>query len=222
MTTTSLEQPELTAGHRLAGVGRLMVGFFFAGAVTLTLFWSMQYLIASADRSLDEAKRGHLLDFVRVEREERVERKQDKPDKPPAPEAPPPEPPAPELDQAKPSAEKIAVRVAPVNTRIDISASGFSFSTGDGEYLPIVKVAPIYPRRALSRGIQGWVIVEFTVTRLGTVRDVTVVDSQPKSGVFHRAAVRAAEKFKYKPRVLDGQSVEVPGVRNKITFKITD
>jgi hypothetical protein len=28
-------------------------------------------------------------------------------------------------------------------------------SSGDGEYLPIVKVAPIYPRRAQTRGISG-------------------------------------------------------------------
>ncbi|HEY5790260.1 MAG TPA: energy transducer TonB [Gammaproteobacteria bacterium] len=180
----------------------------------------MQYLIASADRSLDEAKRGHLLDFVRVKREEVVERKQEKPDKPPPPEAPPPEPPTPQLDDVKPNAEKIAVRAAPVETEIDVSASGFSLGIGDGEYLPIVKVAPIYPRRALSRGIEGHVIVEFTVTKLGTVRDVRVVESEPSSGIFNDAAVAAAEKFKYKPRVIDGQAVEVPGVQNKLTFKI--
>jgi protein TonB len=207
---------------RLRAGGRLLLGFFLAGAVTLTLFWLMQYLIATADRSLDEAQRGHLLDFVRVQREEQVERKQEKPDRPPPPEAPPPEPPTPQLDDIKPSAEKIAVRAAPVETRIDVSASGFSLGVGDGEYLPIVKVAPIYPRRALSRGIEGYVIVEFTVTKLGTVRDVRVVESEPSSGIFNSAAIAAAEKFKYKPRILDGAAVEVPGVQNKITFKITE
>jgi len=217
---TVIDPTATGAGARLGALGRLLLGFFCAGAVTLTLFWTMQYLIASADRSLDEAKRGHLLDFVRVKREEVVERKQEKPDKPPPPEAPPPEPPTPQLDDVKPNAEKIAVRAAPVETEIDVSASGFSLGVGDGEYLPIVKVAPIYPRRALSRGIEGYVIVEFTVTKLGTVRDVRVVESEPSSGIFDDAAVAAAEKFKYKPRVIDGQAVEVPGVQNKLTFKI--
>jgi protein TonB len=223
MTATGhlLDDPAGAAG-RLRAAGRLLLGFVLAGAVTLTLFWLMQYLIATADRSLDEVQRGHLLDFVRVQREEQVERKQEKPDRPPPPEAPPPEPPTPQLDDIKPSAEKIAVRAAPVETHIDVSASGFSLGVGDGEYLPIVKVAPIYPRRALSRGIEGYVIVEFTVTKLGTVRDVRVVESEPSSGIFNSAAIAAAEKFKYKPRVLDGEAVEVPGVQNKITFKITE
>ena len=45
-----------------------------------------------------------------------------------------------------------------------------------GEYLPIGKFGP-YPRRALSRGMTGWVIVEFTVTELGTVIDPVVVSN---------------------------------------------
>ncbi len=209
-----------SAAPRLQALMRLLGGFVAAGAVTLTLFWTMQYLITTGERGLQESRSGHLVDFVRLKREEIVQRKQQKPRKPPPPEAPPPEPPAPELDQVKPTAEKIAVRSVNVETDIKVSASGFSLSTGDGDYLPIVKVAPVYPRRALSRGIEGWVILEFTVTRLGTVRDVRVVDSEPKSELFHDAATRAAEKFKYKPRVIDGVAMEVPGVQNKITFKI--
>ena len=89
----------------------------------------------------------------------------------------------------------------------------------DGDYLPIVKVAPIYPRRAQSRGIEGYVIVEFTVTKSGSVRDPFVVEAQPE-GIFDRAAMDAALKFKYKPRVVDGEATEVAGVQNKISFEI--
>ena len=69
---------------------RLLVGLVFGAAVTLSLFWVMQYLIATADRSLDDAKRGALVDFVRVKKNEVIERKQIKPKKPPPPETPPP------------------------------------------------------------------------------------------------------------------------------------
>ncbi len=79
----------------------------------------------------------------------------------------------------------------------------------------------MYPRRALSRGIEGYVIVKFTVTRQGTTRDHVIVESKPK-GIFDRAALQAATKFKYKPRVVDGQPIEVPGVLNKITFLIEE
>ena len=102
--------------------------------------------------------------------------------------------------------------------RSSMSIGGVGFGVSDGEYLPIVKVAPVYPSRALSRGLEGYVIVEFTVMSTGAVRDVTVVEST--SSLFERAATAAALKFKYKPRVIDGEAVEVPGVRNKITFEI--
>ena len=39
-------------------------------------------------------------------------------------------------------------------------------------------------------------------------------------GVFERASVKAAEKFKYKPRVVDGEPIEVAGVQNKFTYEL--
>ena len=200
---------------------RLATGLLCGTLVTLLLLWIMQFLIATADRTLDEAKRGALVDFVRVEREEVTERRQIRPRKPPPPRTPPPEPPAPRLDPLKSSAEKIAIGAVPVETDIELSAGGFSLGVGEGDYLPIVKVAPIYPQRALNRNLQGECIVEFTVTRAGTTRDAKPVDGQCHSA-FRRAFVAAALKFKYKPRVVDGQAVEVPGVRNKFTYRLED
>ena len=200
---------------------RLAVGVLLGAFVTLFLFWIMQYLIATADRTLDEARRGALVDFVRVKRAEVVERRQIKPKKPPPPKTPPPEPPAPKLDRLKPTAEKIAIRAATVETDIEMTSGGFSLGIGEGDYLPIVKVAPIYPQRPLSRSIEGSCIVEFTVTRAGTTRNARAVDGAC-DGAFKKASVQAALKFKYKPRVIDGQNVQVPGVRNKFTYKIED
>jgi protein TonB len=42
------------------------------------------------------------------------------------------------------------------------------------------------------------------------------------SSLFERAATRAVLKFKYKPRVVDGVPVEVPGVKTRITFQIEE
>ena len=53
----------------------------------------MQYLIATADRSLNDDGAGNLVDFVRVKRDESIQRRQLKPKKPPPPEAPPEQPP---------------------------------------------------------------------------------------------------------------------------------
>lgn len=218
MTAASLSLPEHNRPAR--NLLRLGLGLLLAALVTLGLLWTMQYLISTSQQTLDEADRGQVVDFVRIEREETVERKQPKPKKPPPPQAPPPEPPTPQLDEIKPTVNKIAVNAAPVEAEVDVAAGGFSLELGDGEYLPIVKVQPVYPRRALARGIEGYVIIEFTVTRRGTVKDVRVLESSPETSIFHEAAVNAALKFKYKPRIIDGQPVEVPGVRNKITFQL--
>lgn len=200
---------------------RYVLSFFAALVVVFSLFWVMQYLVASADRTLDEDDAGHLLEFVRIKQDEAITPRKLKPKKPPPPEEPPPEPPPPALDNITPEAQAVAVTAVSINTRIDLSASGFGLSPSDGDYLPIVKVQPMYPRRALTRGIEGYVIVMFTVTRQGTTRDHVIVESKPR-GIFDRAALRAATKFKYKPRIVDGQPIEVPGVKNKITFLIED
>ncbi|MEE4174258.1 MAG: energy transducer TonB [Xanthomonadales bacterium] len=212
---------ETMAAREGGNVVRIAVGFVAGLFITLFLFWFMQYMIETADGTLDESDRGALVDFVRVERDETVQRKDRKPEKPPEPDAPPPQPPTPQLDNLDPSAEKIAIQSAPVQTDIDMTG-GFSLGVGEGDYLPIVKVQPIYPQRALSRGVQGHCTVQYTVTRQGTVRDPVVLENDCTSSLFHRTSVQAALKFKYKPRVIDGQAVEVPGVRNRFTFKISE
>lgn len=203
-------------------ISRLMTGLVLAVFVTAGLLWTMQYLIASADKTLDDSKAGNIVDFVRLKRDETVQRKSTKPTKPPVPKAPPPQPPQPQLDELSPQAEKLAIAEVDFTPEIALSADGFSLSAGEGDYLPIIKVAPVYPRRAANRGIEGFVVVEFTVTRKGTVKDVKVIESDPTSSIFHKAARRAAAKFKYKPRVVDGKAVAVPGVRNLIRFKLED
>ena len=207
------------ARNHAGGMARLLVGFVFALAVTLSLFWLMQYLIATADRSLNDDGAGNLVDFVRVKRDESIQRRQLKPKKPPPPEAPPEQPPSPKLDNLNPNAEKIAISAVPVETDSEMTG-GFSLGVGEGDYLPIVKVAPIYPNRALTRGIEGFCVVQYTVTRLGTTINPVVLEDKCTSTLFHRASLNAALKFKYKPRVVDGVPVEVSGVKTRITFEL--
>lgn len=200
---------------------RYLISFAVAFSVVFSLFWLMQYLIETSNPGLREDTGGSLLEFVRVPREENVIHKTPKPRKPPQPDEPPPTPPPPQMDNAAPDTSAVAVSAVKVDANIDLSASGFGLQSADGEYLPIVKVQPIYPQRALSRGIEGYVIVEFTVTKQGTTKNIHVVEAKP-TGIFDRAAMQAAAKFKYKPRVIDGEPIEVPGVKNIIRFQLED
>lgn len=198
---------------------RFIIAFFVSLAITLGLFFLMQSLIKMGGSALTEPPQGSVLDFVRVKQEETVEQKDRKPRKPPKPKEQPPQMQPQQMDSPSPDAE---------GTSMDFSADvgddvaldgGLALESGDGEYLPIVKVSPVYPRRALQRGIEGFVIVEFTVTKQGTVKNPVVVEANPE-GIFEQAAMDAAMKFKYKPRVVNGEATEVSGVQNRITFQI--
>ena len=196
-------------------IKRLTAAVSFGTVITFGLLFMMQLLIATGEGAVTNEVRFAMGDFVRVERNEVIETKKEKPEKPPEPEQQP-ELPSPEQLDNFDNAMTVSVSAPQLTNTMRMGGIGFAIS--DGEYLPIVKVAPVYPARALTRGLEGYVIVEFTVTRTGTVRDVFVIEST--SQLFERAATEAALKFKYKPRVIDGEPVEVPGIRNKISFAI--
>lgn len=192
-----------------------------AAIVTLLLLTLMVSLIEFADKELDTAKRIKLPDIHMPEVEIEVQRIIEKPDKPEVDETPPPEIPEQDFDQIDGNAAVGNVSaLGKIRANLDLEL-GSGLQATDGEYLPIVKVAPTYPRRALSRGIEGYAVIEYTVTKQGTVRDPKVVESQPE-GVFDKAALKSAARYKYKPRVINGEPVEVPGVRTKITFKLAE
>ena len=89
----------------------------------------------------------------------------------------------------------------------------------DGDALAIVRVLPRYPSRALSRGIEGWVLLEFAIDPIGQAIDLVVIDADPQ-GVFNRAAINAVKKWKYRPMVENGKPTIRPGVRQLISFQI--
>lgn len=194
---------------------RLFLGALLALPVAGGLFFIMQYLIATADPKIDDSKKRRLADIHMPEREIETNLNEKKPDKVEDPEEPPPDLDTPDVDM---DMDVEVVNIAP-QAQVDVSIESSGMSSSDGEYLPIVKVAPIYPRRAQSRGVSGYCIVEYTVTTSGAIRDPKAVDCQP-AGVFDKASVKASLKFKYKPRVVDGVAIEVPGVQNKFTYEL--
>lgn len=187
--------------------------------VTLGVLFTMHTLIATPQSKLDESGRRHFVDFVRVEQEETLQRRDRRPEKPPAPEAPPQETIQPRTDAIEESEMSVEIPVAPVDAGVEMNVSGLGMVASDGDYLPIVKIAPVYPPIAQSRGIEGHCLVEYTVTTAGTVKDVIVVEADPK-GIFDKVSIAAALKFKYRPRVVNGEPIEVRGVRNMFRYNL--
>ena len=64
-------------------------------------------------------------------------------------------------------------------------------------------------------------VLEFIVTKTGAVTNPVVVEAKPP-GIFDRSAINAALKFKYKPKVVNGEPIDVAGVRKRSTFELAD
>lgn len=200
-------------------LARYTAAIVFGSLVTLGVLFTMQVLIATPQSKLDESGTRHFVDFVRVQRQETVQRKDRRPDKPLAADTPPPETIQPRIDAMEDSRVAIAVPAVPVDLGMEMSVAGLGLVASDGDYLPIVKIAPVYPPVAQTRGIEGYCLVEYTVTVAGTTRDVVVIEAEP-SGIFDKVSIDAALKFKYRPRVVNGEPIEVRGVRNVFRYQL--
>ena len=200
-------------------IGRYVFSIVVGSFITLTLIFVMHLLIEHAEDAISNERERHQLDFVRIKRNETLNTEELTPEKPPKPPEVPPEVPPQDLDVVDPNAPTIKIPAPEVSANVDIGGPG-GMNIAEGDYLPIVRVAPIYPARALSRGVEGYVDMSFTVTTAGAVKDPIVIFST--SSLFERAATRAVLKFKYKPRVVDGVPVEVPGVKTRISFQIEE
>lgn len=191
-----------------------------AAFITLLLLALMVSLIEFTDKQFDRHEIIKLPDILMPADEIEEQRIIGKPQKPTLDQTPPPEVSQQDFDKIDGNATVGKIVAGGIQVKMDLNI-GTGLQASDGEYLPIVKVAPQYPRRALSRGIEGYVVLEYTVTKQGTTSNPVVIEAQPL-GVFDKTAIKSALRYKYKPRVTNGEPVEVPGVRTRITFKLEE
>ncbi len=94
-------------------------------------------------------------------------------------------------------------------------------SITDADYLPLRAVAPLYPTRAAEEEVEGWALVSFTVRADGLVdpSSIQVVDAEPP-GYFENNSRRAAERFEFQSRIVDGLAVDVPGVQYLFRYEL--
>lgn len=200
------------------GAVRLLVAFGLAAGVTFGLFYLMQSLIG-VEGELDDSEKIKVVDFVRVKRTEEVKKKEREPPKKEKIDDTPP-PPDLSLDQTT----NLDGGGIGISAAVDASMSldtggGFSMASADGDAVPMVRVPPQYPERALQRGIEGRVLIEFTISKSGSVKDAKVIAYEP-STIFNKAALKAVLQWKYNPKIVNGKPVEQPGMRIAIPFKL--
>ncbi|MCY1415313.1 hypothetical protein D9M71_307910 [compost metagenome] len=117
----------------------------------------------------------------------------------PTPPAAPPPPAAPVVGQCTPGAQS-----APTGSQ---GPAGLpTGSLNDSDIKPLRMDPPVYPRMALSRGVEGRVKVLFTITSDGRIDDIQVLESVP-SRMFDNAVRVAMQKWRFEPRVSGGRIV---------------
>ena len=202
-------------------------GIGFSSALTLGLFFVMVILISLGDTGMKEDTSVKLADIVMPDRE--IDTFMTEVEKPDKPEEQPEDIAQPELDLAP----LTGIDVSIAKPKPNFKAGGSFFR--DGEYIPLFKVVPIYPRRAQERGTMGYALVEFTITDTGSVENAQTIEGYCSSkrpddpevqfrpcSMFNSASARAALKLKYKPKIVDGRAVPVDGVLHRFTYILDD
>jgi protein TonB len=191
----------------------LLLGAAFSGSV----FWLL-YSLVSQPIDVGEMIEATRIEFSRMrrdsqaatKREERIERE--------------PPPPAPEMPRMSFSSANLSGASISLTPRIDTAGAlqKMNLSAGsDTDVIPLVRIAPEYPPRALRRGIEGWVQVQFTITATGAVKDAKVVASEPP-GLFDEAALKSIARWRYNPKIEGGVAVERVGVQTVIRFVLEE
>jgi len=213
--------PAVDGGVPVTRTSRYAAPLVIAALITFGLFAIMSALIANQP---GEEVSDSSIPFI-------LTRLPDPPDpivepKPQLPERPEviPQPQVTGISTTQQSKKPVGLPQGPADDWIKSIQPGFTKpETGlrgsDQSEIPIVRVEPVYPQRALDRGVEGWVEVEFTVTEVGSISEPTILRSHP-SGIFNRAALRAIERWKYEPKLVDGQPVARPGMRNRFRFEL--
>lgn len=206
---------------------RVVSSMVLALAVTLLLFWFMHYLIAGQGRDVERGPPAPSIRFGQVKVDETLQLRERRiPPKPPPPKQPPP-PPKMQIQRTE-TVQSPLPKLDMPNLDLRFTGGGGpflgSFATADmaaeGDIIPLVRIEPQYPRQAALARIEGWVEVEFTITETGSVIDPVVVRSRPPR-VFDREAIRAIQRWKFKPRVVNGQPVARRATQ-VIEFKLAD
>ncbi len=175
-----------------------------AVVVTVLLFTAIEYLIGQRRVRLTEGANIEIANFNRAQEQSHEVRSRRDPQAPEKPQQ--------EMQQdlhrlqASSSGGMSSLDVDIPDIDLDLDLGG-SIAIAR-ELTPLVRIPADYPISALSKEIEGWVLVRFTVTETGSVADPEILRSQPP-GVFDRSAKRAVLKWKYQPQIVDGKPAAV-------------
>ena len=202
---------------------RLFLALPLAGALGLALFSFMAWMVDNGHQRSPDESETLSFNMVMVEQEQEVQRRQRAvPEKPEMPEPPPEAQASQSQAEVTPLNSMSSLPSLDLNTSIDglaINAPTFSDFGSNQQAMPLYRVEPRYPAKALKRGAEGFVIMSFTIDETGRPVDIKVTDANPRR-MFEREAMRALKNWKYQPKVVDGKTIAQVGQTVKLEFKL--
>ncbi|HHX8540231.1 TPA: energy transducer TonB [Vibrio diabolicus] len=204
-------------------MGRLLLALPASLLISVSLFSFMAWMVDKGNQRAPEASEAVRFDMVMVENEADVQRRQRSvPEQPEPPQAPEPMDLSQADTQMEPMSQMTPVSALGLNTALEgiaISEPNLKGTMGNQQALPLYRVDPRYPSKALKRRVEGYVIMRFTIDATGRPKDIEVIEAEPQR-MFEREAIRALKKWKYQPKVEDGVSIEQYGQTAKVEFKL--
>ena len=204
---------------------RLLLALPIAAAMGIALFSFMAWMVDNGHHRTQENSETLSFNMVMVESEQEVQRRQRAvPEKPKAPEPPPEAQISTSKAEVTPINPMSSIPALDLNTSISglaISAPTFSDFGSNQQAMPLYRVEPRYPAKALKRGAEGYVLMSFTIDETGRPVDIEITDAKPRR-MFERNAIRALKKWKYQPKVIDGKAIAQVGQTVKLEFKLAE
>jgi len=210
--------------------------FLTACAVNILIFYLILQMVSNEHEPLNRIDSVNFLDFIHFRETSKIEERknEDKKQEPLKEEEklPPPDLPQPEIK--KPVKTQSELPHPDINIPLSINGLpyiGDFLKSGQASpkatpstpviatnLVPTLKTKPSYPPRALRSGIEGVVTVEFTIAIDGSVKDPSIIKSDPPK-IFDRSVLTAIKKWKFPSETIDGKTVE-KRARQDIHFKL--
>lgn len=221
---------------------RLILAFPLALLLSYSLVGMMAWLVDINVDELESEKEPFRFDFIISETEQVSQRKSRELPKPPAMI---PMPSDPLLVQSKTNRSIDTPTIEPMPTmNLDVSVSDINLSFDapiasisqpepplvinnlalaqlgqTQQAIPLHRVDPYYPRKALQRRIEGYVVISFDIGLSGKPENINIEEADP-ARVFNREALNAIKRWKYQPLVVNGVAQKRRGQRVKLEFRI--
>lgn len=112
-----------------------------------------------------------------------------------------------------------SVELGDIGLNVAVSLPSFEGLGQNQQAMPLYRVEPKYPSRALKRKMEGYVILRFTIDELGKPTDIESIEAEP-SRVFVRPAIQALKQWKYQPKLVKGKAITQPGQTVRLEYRL--